>query len=134
MARYNILGRALQDNLKICEFHYVGDAKDTPYLPLRGRSVRIPKGPPPASTSYHGSYADGLLEHSLNVYDHLKRLMTAYPEIGIDQESAVIAALLRDLTKVNFYTPEKRAKSMGGLRQIHDQGKVLLRWPWEQLR
>jgi len=70
----------------------VGDLVDTLYLPLRGRGVGIPKGTPPrAGTSYHGSYAGGLLEHSLNVYDHLKRLMTAYLEIEVDQEPAVIA-------------------------------------------
>ena len=28
----------------------------------------------PASSRFHGSYAGGLLEHSLNVYDELKRL------------------------------------------------------------
>ena len=32
----------------------------------------------PASTRFHGSYAGGLLEHSLNVYDELVRLFAAY--------------------------------------------------------
>lgn len=32
----------------------------------------------PASTKFHGNYAGGLLEHSLNVYDELKRLLQIY--------------------------------------------------------
>ena len=35
----------------------------------------------PASTRFHGSYEGGLLQHSLNVYDELKRLLNVYPEI-----------------------------------------------------
>lgn len=62
----------------------------------------------PASTRNHGAFAGGLLIHSLNVYDELKRLMTIYPEINVTEESAVIASLFHDLCKVNFYTCEKR--------------------------
>ena len=34
----------------------------------------------PASTKYHGNYAGGLLEHSLNVYDCLKRIVANIPK------------------------------------------------------
>lgn len=62
----------------------------------------------PASTRFHGSYSGGLLEHSLDVYDELQKLLKAYPEINISKESAIITALCHDLCKVNFYSIEKR--------------------------
>ena len=62
----------------------------------------------PASSRFHGAYPGGLLEHSLNVYDELKRLLSVYPEIQVPEESVVIAALFHDLCKVNMYTTEKR--------------------------
>lgn len=62
----------------------------------------------PASTRFHGNYEGGLLEHSLNVYTELKRLMAVYPEIKADEESLIIIALFHDLCKVNFYEPEQR--------------------------
>ncbi len=62
----------------------------------------------PASRRYHGSHKGGLLEHSLNVYDELKRLFAAYPEIQVTEETAAIIALFHDLCKVNFYATEKR--------------------------
>lgn len=62
----------------------------------------------PASSKYHGAFTGGLLEHSLNVYDELKRLLSAYPEVKVEEESVIIAALFHDLCKVNFYATEKR--------------------------
>ena len=62
----------------------------------------------PASRTYHGAYHGGLLEHSLNVYDELQRLLGAYPEVQIPEESAIIASLFHDLCKVNFYGVEQR--------------------------
>lgn len=62
----------------------------------------------PASTRFHGNYPGGLLEHSLNVYDELLRLLSAYPEIKVAEESVVIAALFHDLCKVYLYASEKR--------------------------
>ena len=35
----------------------------------------------PASSKYHGSYAGGLVEHSLNVYKCLKQVVEKYPEL-----------------------------------------------------
>ena len=62
----------------------------------------------PASTRFHGAYAGGLLEHSLNVYSELCTLSKAYPEFSFSEESMIIVALFHDLCKVNFYGVEKR--------------------------
>ena len=64
----------------------------------------------PASRRYHGAEPGGLLAHSLNVYDELNRLMKAYPEIEVPEESVAIAALFHDLCKVNFYKKEIRRR------------------------
>lgn len=62
----------------------------------------------PASTRYHGAYEGGLLDHSLNVYDELNRLLSAYSEIDVSEESKIICSLFHDLCKVNMYAKEKR--------------------------
>ena len=62
----------------------------------------------PASARYHGSYAGGLCEHSLNVYhclvDYLERerVQELY---GLEYapETVAIAALLHDLCKIGCY-------------------------------
>ena len=67
----------------------------------------------PASTRYHGAYAGGLLEHSLNVYDCLcdylsrERVKEQYG-MNYTAESVAIVALLHDLCKVNFYQESTR--------------------------
>ena len=68
----------------------------------------------PASSRFHGSYPGGLLEHSLNVYDELLRLLKAYPEIEIGEDSAIICSLFHDLCKVDMYVPEKRFRKENG--------------------
>ena len=65
----------------------------------------------PASAKYHGSYEGGLVEHSLNVYNALTKLLTIYPEIQVSDESVAIVALFHDLCKVNMYKKEKRYKN-----------------------
>ena len=67
----------------------------------------------PASTIYHGSYAGGLVEHSLNVYTMLQWYVAnlqdsdfELPKIG--EESVIIVALLHDLCKVNCYHESTR--------------------------
>ena len=75
----------------------------------------------PASTRFHGSYAGGLLEHSLNVYSELKRLLSIYPEISVSEESVIITSLFHDLCKVNLYTVEKRnRKNEAGQWESYD--------------
>ncbi len=67
----------------------------------------------PASTRYHGAHEEGLLEHSLNVYDCLcdilarPRMREVYG-IRCSEESAAIVSLLHDLCKVNFYKTGSR--------------------------
>lgn len=62
----------------------------------------------PASRAYHGAYAGGLLEHSLNVYDELVRLLSVYPEVQISEETTIVVSLLHDLCKIDFYATERR--------------------------
>ena len=62
----------------------------------------------PASTRFHGSYSGGLCEHSLNVYDEMRRLLSAYPDIEVSDETVIITTLFHDLCKVNFYTVSER--------------------------
>ena len=62
----------------------------------------------PASSRFHGNYAGGLLEHSLNVYDKLTEFVARYPELEISNESVAVVALFHDLTKVNYYTVSSR--------------------------
>ncbi len=79
----------------------------------------------PASRAGHGSYTGGLLAHSLHVYDHLTRILKAYPEIPCSQESAAICALFHDLCKVNFYTTERRnRKDANGRWESYDAYKI----------
>lgn len=64
----------------------------------------------PASTRFHGDYAGGLVEHSINVFEEFIRLLKAYPEIKTNGETAAIVSLLHDLCKVNVYKTEMRNK------------------------
>lgn len=56
----------------------------------------------PCSSKYHLCREGGLLEHSLNVYDTLKKLNTDY-NLGFDEESMAICGLFHDICKTNFY-------------------------------
>lgn len=79
----------------------------------------------PASRMYHGDYEGGLVEHSLNVYDELKRLLRVYPEICADEETIAIISLFHDLCKVNFYGTEKRnRKNSEGKWESYDSYTV----------
>lgn len=74
----------------------------------------------PASTRYHGSYPEGLVEHSLNVYYCLKdylsrsRVKDIYG-MNYDEESIAIVALLHDVCKINVYKIEMRNKKIDGV-------------------
>ena len=60
----------------------------------------------PASTKFHGAYAGGLCEHSLNVYHNLYELIKNKPgldESCYDDDSLKIVALLHDISKMNTY-------------------------------
>ena len=75
----------------------------------------------PASSRFHGAYSGGLLKHSLNVYDELKRLLSIYPDISVSEETIIIVSLFHDLCKANFYTVEKRnRKNEAGVWESYD--------------
>lgn len=75
----------------------------------------------PASTRFHGNYAGGLLEHSLHVYDELKRLADVYHDIPASEETLAIIALFHDMCKVNLYKTEKRnRKNENGVWESYD--------------
>ena len=67
----------------------------------------------PASARFHSSYAGGLCDHSLNVYDCLRdymerdRVKNTYGLAATD-ESIAIVALLHDVCKINMYVPSTR--------------------------
>lgn len=67
----------------------------------------------PASAKFHGSYAGGLCDHSLNVYhcltDYLarERVMELYG-LEYTPESTAIVALLHDVCKIGCYRPGTR--------------------------
>jgi hypothetical protein len=62
----------------------------------------------PASTKYHGSYAGGLVDHSLNVFYNLKEELNFIFGKGYTKrysdESIVIVSLFHDLCKIGRYT------------------------------
>lgn len=67
----------------------------------------------PASARFHGSYAGGLCEHSLNVYDCLQDYLQR-PRVeelyGLEYspETVAVVALLHDLCKIGCYRPGTR--------------------------
>ena len=79
----------------------------------------------PASARYHSSYAGGLCDHSINVYECLASYLdrpVAKEKYGLNysDESIAIVSLLHDLCKMNVYKP--------GFRNVkNEQGK------WEQV-
>lgn len=62
----------------------------------------------PASTKYHEAYSGGLKEHSVNVYYELRRILKAYPELTVSNETIAIVSLLHDVCKANCYKTEYR--------------------------
>lgn len=67
----------------------------------------------PASTKHHGAYPGGLVDHSLAVYDELKRIAEAYKDIvQIPGPSLIIVALLHDLCKINTYKQVKKFRKV----------------------
>ena len=67
----------------------------------------------PASARYHGAYAGGLCDHSVNVYHCLVDYL-ARPRVqelyGLEysNESVAIVSLLHDLCKIGCYKPSTR--------------------------
>ena len=59
----------------------------------------------PASAKYHGAYPEGLINHSMNVFNRLTRKRMDFPE-GTTMETVAIISLLHDVCKVNCYKGE----------------------------
>lgn len=62
----------------------------------------------PASTKYHGSYAGGLLEHSINVYyallDEIRFIWgSSVEDFKYNMETLTIVSLFHDLCKIGRY-------------------------------
>lgn len=61
----------------------------------------------PASTRFHGSYENGLIEHSVAVYEQLNKLNALY-SITDSAETIAIVSLLHDLCKIGCYKVDYR--------------------------
>lgn len=63
----------------------------------------------PASTKFHGCKEEGLLEHSLKVYEILEqKIKNCSIKISTPNDSIIIIGLLHDLCKTNFYKIDYR--------------------------
>ena len=75
----------------------------------------------PCSTRFHGSYAGGLVQHSINVYNCLKDYLSRQRTKDVygmeyTNESIALTALLHDVCKMNFYSVDYRnAKNEQGV-------------------
>lgn len=65
----------------------------------------------PASTRYHGNYAGGLFEHSVNVTDNLIELTQKMGLKWQRRQSPVIIGMLHDLCKVDQYDYDLRTNT-----------------------
>lgn len=70
----------------------------------------------PASTRFHGNYAGGLVQHSLNVFWRLCQLAYSgvFPQKPPEKQSLAIVALCHDFCKINFYQPSVRPEKVNG--------------------
>lgn len=71
----------------------------------------------PASTRYHGSYAGGLLDHSINVFyaliDEMRFIYgQAEDDCPYSMETIAIVSLFHDLCKIGRYKEEERNVKM----------------------
>lgn len=83
----------------------------------------------PASSRFHGCYAGGLLEHSLNVYDKLSGFVSRYPELNITPDTVAVTALFHDLCKVNNYVADFKNVKMYSEHGSKSDAKG--RYDWE---
>ena len=75
----------------------------------------------PASSRFHGAHQGGLLEHSLQVNKDMMIIYEAFRERGrlkdgqINLHSIIIASLLHDICKVDFYKQDVRNVKTNGV-------------------
>jgi putative nucleotidyltransferase with HDIG domain len=79
----------------------------------------------PASSKYHNNFEGGLMAHSLGVYDKLSEFNSQF-QIGVDENSIIIAALLHDLCKINAYQRTKDGKGWTWNRSRTEDGHAVL--------
>lgn len=78
----------------------------------------------PAGAEHHGDFEGGLLAHSLNVYKLLKNFTK---NIGYDKpDSLIIAGLLHDLCKTNFYKKGVKNVKTPGVREWREKEIYLI--------
>lgn len=68
----------------------------------------------PASTKYHSNHEGGLLEHSLNVYRESIRQKDLIDLFKVPIDSIIIASLLHDICKTNYYKMDVRNVKKNG--------------------
>ena len=61
----------------------------------------------PASTRFHGDHEGGLLQHSMKVYEILKKKLKDNG-MEVPEDTIIISALLHDICKTNFYKVDYR--------------------------
>lgn len=66
----------------------------------------------PATTKYHGAYAGGLCEHSLDTYKELKKLCDNFPNYFFEEDTIRIVSLLHCIDKINLYKKDIRNKKV----------------------
>ena len=75
----------------------------------------------PASSRFHGAHQGGLLEHSLQVNKDMTTIYSSFRERGrlkdgqINLHSIIIASLLHDICKVDFYKQDVRNVKTNGV-------------------
>ncbi len=63
----------------------------------------------PASTRFHGNFEGGLAQHSMKVYEIFKeKVKNSVIDIEVSDDTVIIAALLHDICKVNYYKVDYR--------------------------
>jgi len=72
----------------------------------------------PASINNHGACEGGLADHTLAVYKVLQNKLKMYPDLKIEQESAIICALGHDLCKISFYSTGTRNVKEDGVWRV----------------
>lgn len=68
----------------------------------------------PASSRYHNCFEGGLLAHSINVYNECIKQKDLIRLFNIPIDSIIIASLLHDICKVNYYKTEMRNVKVNG--------------------
>ena len=72
----------------------------------------------PASTKYHGNYAGGLLEHSVNVMYTLYKFTYDNHLTWGRPESPIIVGLFHDICKTDAYKPKKSGELQGDNKTV----------------